>query len=211
MLQLIDDVLSYKPPLRIDDSTGIATLTLKTTNKDTSTKDEKNADVAKEEANTTDNNDTLASNQLHKIYGEEVFNKADDLIEDSPSIPNAARGKKVKRRRKKGSSKFRPIKGCKKGDYTYKPKNKPRVVKVNAAVSISDSSSTAGTDEEPEDPLSQAEEHQLIFLILMIRRCTLIFVLSWTSMKVISHLILHLICSRLMVCCGVRIVRSKID
>jgi hypothetical protein len=148
---------------------------------------------------------------MHEIYGEEVFNKADDLIEDSPSFLNAARGKKVKRRRKKGSSAFRPIKGCKKVDYTYKPKSEPQAAKVNAAVSISDSSSTAGTDEEPEAPRSQAGERQLISLILMIRRCTLIFVLSWASMEVISHLILRLICSRLMVCGGVRIARSKID
>ena len=48
-------------------------------------------------------------------------------------------------------------------------------------------------------------------LALMIRRCTLIFVLSWTSMEVISHLVLHLICSRLMVCSGMlRIAWSKI-
>jgi hypothetical protein len=39
--------------LQIDDSTRTATLTLKTTGEDSSTKDEKNADITKEEANIT--------------------------------------------------------------------------------------------------------------------------------------------------------------
>jgi hypothetical protein len=92
MLQLIDVVLSYKPSLRIEDSTGTATLTLKMTDEDTSTKDEKTADVAKEKAHMTDNNDTLTSNQLRKIYGEEVSNKADDLIE-GVYVPGLAGGR----------------------------------------------------------------------------------------------------------------------
>jgi hypothetical protein len=44
MQQLIDDVLSYKPPLRVYNSTGTATLTLKMTDNDTSMEDMKNAD-----------------------------------------------------------------------------------------------------------------------------------------------------------------------
>jgi hypothetical protein len=102
MQQLIDDVLSYKPPLRVYNSTGMATLTLKMSDEDTSTEDMKNADVAAEEANTRDNNDTLTSDILCKIYGKEVFNKTDDLIEDSLSIPNATAGKKMRPRQKKG-------------------------------------------------------------------------------------------------------------
>ena len=78
MQQLIDDVSSYQPPLRVDNSTGTATLTLKMKDEDTSMEDMKNADVAAKEANTRDTNDTLTSDVLCKIYGEEVFNKADD-------------------------------------------------------------------------------------------------------------------------------------
>ena len=65
---------------------------------DTSTEDMTNADVAAEEANTRDTNDTHTSDVLCKIYGGEVFNKADNLIEDSPSIPNATPGKKMRPR-----------------------------------------------------------------------------------------------------------------
>ena len=98
MQQLIDDVSSYQPPLRVDNSTRTATLTLKMKDEDTSTEDMKNADVSAEEANTRDTNDTLTSNVVCKIYGEEVFNKADNLIGDSPSIPNATSGKKMRPR-----------------------------------------------------------------------------------------------------------------
>jgi hypothetical protein len=48
MQQLIDDVLSYELPLRVYNSTGTATLTLKMRDEDTSTEDKKNADVAAE-------------------------------------------------------------------------------------------------------------------------------------------------------------------
>jgi hypothetical protein len=43
------------------------------TDKDVATEDEKNVDIAEEEKNTTDTNDTLTSNVLHEIYGKEVF------------------------------------------------------------------------------------------------------------------------------------------
>ena len=152
MQQLIDDVLSYEPPLWVYNSTGTAMLTLKMRDEDTSTDDMKNADIAAEEANTRDTNDTLPSNVLCKIYGEEVFNKADNLIEDSLSIPNATLGKKMRPRQKKGSSKFTPArKGRMKDGYTYQSKGNPQAAKVNAAVSILDSSHTdSKTDEEPE-------------------------------------------------------------
>ena len=117
-----------------------------------------------------DTNDTLTSNVLRKIYGEEVFNKTDNLIEDSPSIPNATSGKKMRPRREKGSSKFMPArKGCRKGSYTYQPKGNPRAAKVNAAVSISNSLHTdSEINEEPETPpLSQEEECQLISLVFL--------------------------------------------
>ena len=168
MQLLIDDVLSYEPPLRVYNSTGMATLKLKMRDEDTSMEDMKNADVAAEEVNTRDTNDTLTSNVLCKIYKEEVFNKADDLIEDSPSIPNATPGKKMRPRRRKGSSKFKPArKGRWKGSSTYQPKGNPRAAKVNAAVSISNSLHTDfKTDEDQETPpLSQEEERQLISLI----------------------------------------------
>jgi hypothetical protein len=130
----------------------------------------KNADFAAEEAKTRYTNDTLTFDVLCEIYGEEVFNKADNLIGDSPSIPNATSGKKMRPRWKNRSSKFTPArKGHRKGSYTYQPKGNPRAAKVNAAVSISGSLHTdTKTDEEPETlPLSQAEERQLISLIYL--------------------------------------------
>ena len=42
MQQLIDNVLSYEPPLRVYNSTGTPTLTLKMRDEDTSTRDIKN-------------------------------------------------------------------------------------------------------------------------------------------------------------------------
>ena len=45
MQQLIDDVLSYEPPLWVYNSTGTAMLTLKMRDEDTSMEDMKNADV----------------------------------------------------------------------------------------------------------------------------------------------------------------------
>jgi hypothetical protein len=33
---------------------------------------------------------------MHEIYGVEAFNKADNQIEDSPSLPNATQGKKMR-------------------------------------------------------------------------------------------------------------------
>ncbi len=101
-----------------------------------------------------------------EIYGKEVFNKADDLIEDSPSLPYAPKGNKMMQRRKRGSSKFRRSvggrisKGGMKGNYTYKPKGKPQEAKVNAAVSIS--SSTSANEVTP--TLSEADQRNLISL-----------------------------------------------
>ncbi len=83
--QLIDNVLSFDPSLRIDDSPGMATLTTTMTD---------GYVVVEEDEDAGDCNDTLESSVfLHEIYGEQVFNKADDLIEDAPSLLNATQGR----------------------------------------------------------------------------------------------------------------------
>ena len=76
--QLIDNVLSFNPPLMIDDSPGMATLA--------------DMDVVMEEdEDAGDSTDTLESCVLllHEICGDDVINKADDLTEDAPPLPNA--------------------------------------------------------------------------------------------------------------------------
>ncbi len=72
--------------------------------------------VVEEDEDVGSCNDTLESSVLlHEINGEEVFNKADDLIEDAPSLPNATEGKKMMQKRKRRSLKFR-----RKGGWWYK-------------------------------------------------------------------------------------------
>ena len=45
--------------------------------------------MGEEDEDAVDSNDSLKSSALlHEIYEEEVFNKADNLIEDHPSLPN---------------------------------------------------------------------------------------------------------------------------
>ncbi len=45
--------------------------------------------MGEEDEDTVDSNDSLKSSALlHEIYEEEVFTKADNLIEDPPSLPN---------------------------------------------------------------------------------------------------------------------------
>ena len=46
--------------------------------------------VVEEDEDAGNSNDTLKSSELlDEIYGEEVFNKADNLIDDAPSLLNA--------------------------------------------------------------------------------------------------------------------------
>jgi hypothetical protein len=87
--------------------------------------------VVKEEEDSGDSNGTLKSSVLlHEIYGEEVFNKADDLIDDAPSLPNATQGTPMKKKMRRPGSRQphfkRKSKGIMKGHYTYQPKATPR-------------------------------------------------------------------------------------
>jgi hypothetical protein len=82
MLQLIDNVLSFDPPSRIDDSPCMETLT--------ATMTEENVNSVMEE-DAADSNDSVEPDVLHGIYGEEVFNNAEDLINDAPSHLNHAK------------------------------------------------------------------------------------------------------------------------
>jgi hypothetical protein len=63
-LQLMDNVLSFDPHSRIDDSPGMETLTATVTERDVVMEQ----DVA-------DFNDTLQSNVLHDIYAVEVLSR----------------------------------------------------------------------------------------------------------------------------------------
>ncbi len=50
-------------------------------------------DVVVEEEDAGNSNNTLKSSELlHEIHREEVFNKADKLIDSAPSLPNATLG-----------------------------------------------------------------------------------------------------------------------
>ena len=126
--------------------------------------------VVEEDEDSGDSHDTLESSVLlHEIYGEEVFNKADDLIDDAPSLPNATQGTPLKKKRRRPGSrqlKFkRKPKGRKKSDYTYQPKAKPRAAKVNAATAIVSNSSHADSKTDVEAPtLSSADQRNLISL-----------------------------------------------
>ena len=65
--------------------------------------------VVVEEEDAGDSNNTLESGVLllHEIYGDDVFNKADNLIEDAPPLPNATQGTQFRqKRRRKGSQNF---------------------------------------------------------------------------------------------------------
>ena len=84
MLQMIDDVISYKPPLplQIDDSPRMAMSLHVIGNVDYKNDRQRHFnfnggwdECAKEEEKMTETNDTLTSNQLYEIYGEEVFNR----------------------------------------------------------------------------------------------------------------------------------------
>jgi hypothetical protein len=77
--------------------------------------------VVEEDEDLGDSNDTLESSVLlHEIYGEEVFNKADDLIDDAPSLPNATQGTPLKKKRRRLGS--RQLK------FKRNPKGRKRVI-----------------------------------------------------------------------------------
>jgi len=126
--------------------------------------------VVEEDEDSGDSNDTLESSVLlHEIYWEEVFNEADNLIDDDPSLPYATQGTPLKKKRRRPGSrqpKFkRKPKGRKKGDYTCQPKAKPRASKVNAATTIISNSSHTDSETDVEGPnLSSADQRNLISL-----------------------------------------------
>jgi hypothetical protein len=117
--QLIDNVLSYDQPSRINDSPGMATLTTTMTDSDV---------VVEEEEDAGNSNNTLESSELlHEIYGDEVFNKANNLIVDAPSLLNSTQGIPLRQKRRRleswkiseKRSNVRKQKEWMKGDYTY--------------------------------------------------------------------------------------------
>jgi hypothetical protein len=135
MLQLIDNVLSFDPPSRIDDSPCMEMLTAAMT--------EEKVDVVMEEE-AAGSNDPVKPDLLHGIYREEVFNDADNLINDAPSPLNTTQDSQLMRkRRRKRLSKFktrskgsRNQEGSKMSAYTYQQKLESRAAKVNATVAI---------------------------------------------------------------------------
>ncbi len=63
--------------------------------------------VVEEDEDAGNSNDTLESSELlHEIHGEEVFNKADDLIDDAPSLANATQGTSLRQMRRRPGSQF---------------------------------------------------------------------------------------------------------
>ncbi len=92
----------------------------------TTTITEENVDILMEE-DAADSNDPVKPDVLHGIYGEEVFNNADDMFIDAPSPSNATQDTQLKhKRRRKRLPKFekrskgsRKQKGSNKANYTY--------------------------------------------------------------------------------------------
>ncbi len=63
--------------------------------------------VVEEDEDAGNSNDTLESSELlHEIYGEQVFNEADNLINDAPSLPNATQGTPLRQMRRRPGSHF---------------------------------------------------------------------------------------------------------
>jgi phage terminase small subunit len=165
MQQLINRLLSYDPTSGIDPLTE-ATMGAKM-----------NADVAscEDAANSSgDNVDEPNALALEGIYGEEVFNDADDLIDDDPTPTETTQEPPSKRRRRrKRVPKFQTrhkdgkSKGKMKSAYTYQKQLKPRAAKVNAAIAIESEEQTTDSNNDDESnalSLSQADERHLISL-----------------------------------------------
>ncbi len=58
--------------------------------------------VVEEEEDAGNSNNTLESSELlHEIYGDEVFNKANNLIVDAPSLLNSTQGIPLRQKRRR--------------------------------------------------------------------------------------------------------------
>jgi hypothetical protein len=61
--------------------------------------------VVEEDEDAGNSNNTLESSELmHEIYGEEVFNKADNLIDNASSLLNATQGIPLTQKRRRPGS-----------------------------------------------------------------------------------------------------------
>ena len=149
MQQLVNKVLSYNLPsaLEIDPFT------------ETMTGVKMIADVALCDDVATSSGDIVEPDALalEGIYGEEVFNDADDLIDDDPT-PNETMQEppSKRRRRRKRLSKFQKrhndgkTKGKMKSAYTYQKQLKPQAAKVNAAIAIESEEQTTDSNNDDE-------------------------------------------------------------
>ncbi len=63
--------------------------------------------VAEEDEDAGNSKETLEFSEfLHEIYREEVFNKADNLIDNAPSLPKGTQGRPLRQKRRRPGSHF---------------------------------------------------------------------------------------------------------
>ena len=117
------------------------------------------ADVASREDASNSSGDYVEPNALalEVIYGEEIFNDADDLIDDDPTPSETTQEPPSKhRRRRKKVLKFQKrhkdgkTKGKMKSAYAYQKQLKPRAAKVDAAISIESEEQTTDSNNDDE-------------------------------------------------------------